>query len=250
MTSWVLRLIIANVFVFLLTMSSPAIVDNWVFVPALILLRPWTIITYMFLHASFGHIFFNMLALFFFGPRLEIVLGGKKFLLLYFISGISGGLLSFFFTPHAAILGASGAVYGVMMGFAFFWPTEPMYIWGILPVQSRWLIVFMTLLSLYGGFGADGGGIAHFAHLGGFLGGYLYLRINRRMSEQHLVPAETKLPSLSETDLARWSNIPREKLHQVNREELDRILDKIKSNGIGTLTFQERAFLDRFSQIS
>jgi membrane associated rhomboid family serine protease len=249
MTNWVLRLIIANVIVFLLTMSSPALVERLILVPSLIILKPWTIITYMFLHASFGHIFFNMLALFFFGPRLEILLGGTRFLLLYFISGISGGILSFFFTPHAAILGASGAVYGVMMGFAYYWPTEPIYVWGILPVQSRWLVVIMTVLSLYGGFGSDGGGIAHFAHLGGFVGGYLYLAILKRIDERENVVSEIKLPSPSESDLNRWSTIPREKLHTVNRDELDRILEKLKSKGISTLTFQERAFLDRFSQM-
>ncbi len=129
MTKWVLRLIIANTMVFLLSMSTPTIVERLILVPVLIVQQPWTIVTYMFLHASFSHIFFNMLALFFFGPRLELVLGGQKFLLLYFISGMTGGVLSFFFTPHAAILGASGAVYGVMMGFAYFWPTESIYIW-------------------------------------------------------------------------------------------------------------------------
>ncbi len=249
MTSWVLRLIVANVIVFLVTMSSPLLVDQLVFVPALVLERPWTIITYMFLHANFGHIFFNMLALFFFGPRLEMVLGGAKFLWLYFISGITGGVLSCFFTPHVAILGASGAVYGVMMGFAYFWPTEPIYIWGLLPVQSRWLVVVMTLLSLYGGFGTGGGGVAHFAHLGGFLGGYLYLRMDRQRSMRSTPASETRLPSPSDTDVSRWSTIPRDRLHQVNREELDRILEKIKTKGVDTLTFQERAFLDRFSQV-
>ena len=250
MTNWVLRLIVANVIVFLLTMSAPALVDHLVFVPSLILLRPWTIITYMFLHANFGHIFFNMLALFFFGPRLELVLGGTKFLLLYFISGISGGVLSCFFTPHVAILGASGAVYGVMMGFAYLWPTEPIYIWGILPVQARWLVIIMTILSLYGGFGAGGDDVAHFAHLGGFLGGYLYLRMDRQRSMSPATSAQPTMPSPSDTDVSRWSNIQRDRLHQVNREELDRILEKIRTKGIVTLTFQERAFLDRFSQMS
>ena len=250
MTTWVLRLIIANVIVFLLTTTSPGLVDRFILVPSLVLFKPWTIVTYMFLHASFGHIFFNMLALFFFGPRLEMVLGGTKFLLLYFISGISGGILSFFFTPNAAILGASGAVYGVMLGFAYYWPTEPIYIWGILPVQARWLVVVMTALSLYGGLGSEGGDIAHIAHLGGFAGGYIYLSVLRRISERNKIVAEVKMPAPSENDIHRWSTIPREKLHSVNREELDRILEKLKVQGIGTLTFQERAFLDRFSQMS
>ncbi len=249
MTKWVLRLIIANTMVFLLSMSTPTIVERLILVPVLIVQQPWTIVTYMFLHASFSHIFFNMLALFFFGPRLELVLGGQKFLLLYFISGMTGGVLSFFFTPHAAILGASGAVYGVMMGFAYFWPTESIYIWGIFPIQARYLIVIMTLLSLFGGFGFGEGGVAHFAHLGGFAGGYVYLAIDRRRSIRARASLEPTISTPSESDMKRWATIQRDKLHEVNREELDRILEKLHSTGVGSLSQNERAFLDRFSQM-
>src|SRR6266849_169284 len=171
MTPWVLRLLIANVIVFFITRASPAMISALMFVPEHILVRPWTLISYMFLHGGMGHIFFNMLGLFFFGPRLELVLGGPRFLLLYFISGIAGALLSFLVTPTVPIIGASGAIFGVMLGFAYFWPREPIYVWGIFPIQARWLVVGMSVLSIYSGFG-DSGGIAHFAHLGGFLGGY------------------------------------------------------------------------------
>src|SRR5438105_718979 len=153
MTPWVLRLIIANLVFFFITTASPALMSLLTFVPAYILLRPWTLVTYMFLHGGMGHIFFNMLSLFFFGPRLELVLGGQRFLLLYFISGIAGALLSFVFTPFASIIGASGAVFGVMLGFAYYWPREPIYVWGIFPIQARWLVMGMTALSIYGGIG-------------------------------------------------------------------------------------------------
>ncbi len=249
MTPWVLRLIAANVVAYILTMASPALVDQLVFVPALVLLRPWTLVTYMFLHANLGHIFVNMLSLFFFGPRLEFEMGSRKFLLLYFISGISGALVSLIFTPEAAILGASGAVFGVMLGFAYFWPREPIYIWGVFPLQSRWLVLLMTVLSLLGGSGLVESGVAHFAHLGGFLGGYLYLKAStrRRPSPGVIVPEQKSAPSGE--DVQRWQAIPRDKLHPVNREELDRILQKIQTQGPGALTGQERAFLDRFSGI-
>src|SRR6185436_3814100 len=131
MTTWVLRLIVANVVFMLMTTISPPMVSALRFVPALALNSPWTIITYMFLHGGIGHIFFNMLALFFFGPRMEAELGGNKFLGLYFTSGIAAALVSSIFSYHTPIIGASGAVYGVMLGFAYYWPREPIYIYGV-----------------------------------------------------------------------------------------------------------------------
>lgn len=246
-TPWVMRLIIANVIVFLLTAASPLLTDAFMFVPVLILSKPWTIVTYMFLHGGFSHIFFNMLGLFFFGPRLELELGGKNFLLLYFISGIMGAVLSIFFTPHTAIIGASGAVYGIMLGFAYFWPREKIFIWGVFPVESRWLVVVMTGFSLYGGFGGSGDGVAHFAHLGGFVGGFLFLRFVDKHTrgaqyQQQFISAQP-----SSTDIERWSKIRREGLHEVNREELDRILTKLNTTGAEGLTPTEIAFLNRFS---
>jgi len=112
MTPWVLRLIVANTAVFLLSMTVAGLMDSLVLVPALILQRPWSAITYMFLHGGLGHLFFNMLALFFFGSRVEERLGERRFLILYFASGVAGALLSAVFSPWSAIVGASGAVFG------------------------------------------------------------------------------------------------------------------------------------------
>src|SRR5262249_20288600 len=112
MTPWVIRLIVANVAVFLVTMTSPRLADALVLYPPEILAGPWTIVTYMFLHAGLGHIFWNMLALFFFGPRLEDRLGSTQFAILYLVSGITGGLLSCLFPAGGYIVGASGAVFG------------------------------------------------------------------------------------------------------------------------------------------
>src|SRR5690554_8001567 len=176
MTFWVRRLIVANVVLYVVTLSVPELYRAMMFVPAWVLFRPWTIFTYMFLHAGIGHLFFNMIGLFFFGPRLEARLGSRAFLQLYFLSGVGGAILSFFFSPMAAVVGASGAVYGILYGFARFWPTDEIYIWGVLPIQARWLVIGLAALSLYSGMSGAGSGIAHFAHLGGFVGGWVYLR--------------------------------------------------------------------------
>ncbi len=245
MTRWVLILIAANAVFFVLSLANPAITTGFAYRPVEILERPWSIVTYMFMHGDFTHILFNMLGLFFFGPRLEMYIGEKKFLWLYSISGLTGALLSTLFTPNVAIIGASGAVYGVFLGFAYFWPKELIYIWGVFPVQARWMVVAFTVLSLYGGLGARDG-IAHFAHLGGYIGAYLYLRFAVRDVTR---PQEERRQTvkISQTDLDRWNAIDRNMLHEVNREELDRIRAKLGDGKNVSLTEIERAFLERFS---
>lgn len=251
MTPWVTRLLFANAAVYLLQISVPVITAEFALVPALGLVRPWTFVTYMFLHGGLGHIFFNMLSLFFFGPRLEERLGSRAFLWLYFLGGITGGVLSLLFTPHAAIIGASGAVFGVMLGYATFWPRHQILIWGILPVEARWMVVGLTVISLYAGFGGGGAGVAHFAHLGGFLGAWVYLRVLEARSParqwQKKVSAPTRIVEGANSALDRWRRIRRDDLHPVNRDELDRVLDKISATGLSSLTPGEREFLERFS---
>ena len=149
MTPWVLRLIVVNVAVFLLTSSQ---ILDWRYValvPSAVLLQPWGVFTYMFVHGGFWHLAFNMLGLFFFGPRLEMQLGGKSFLRLYLLSGLGGAAFSFLFARYGAVVGASGAVFGELLGFAYFWPKEKIYIWGIVPVEARWLVasIFLTRVS-------------------------------------------------------------------------------------------------------
>ncbi|MBP1653618.1 MAG: Peptidase rhomboid domain protein [Bacteroidetes bacterium] len=245
MNSWTMRLIAANVVMYFLTSASPGLLNLLMLVPAFVPAAPWTVVTYMFLHANLWHLLFNMLSLFFFGPRLEHELGGRDFLLLYFISGIAGALLSFL-TPYVAIVGASGAVFGVLLGFARYWPREQIMIWGIIPVEARWLVIIMTVLSLIGGFGG-GGDIAHFAHLGGFAGGLLFLLWRDRNTRAARFKASVMPPPIRPADLERWSRIDRARLHEVNREELDRIMAKLQTGGSAGLTPDERAFLDRFS---
>ena len=248
MTPWVTRLVIANIVLFVLTSAAPVATEQLKLVPFLILSRPWTLVTYMFLHANVSHILFNMLGLFFFGPRLEIELGGRQFLWLYFISGLSGALLSML-QPHAAIIGASGAVFGVMLGFARYWPRVQIYIWGILPVEARMLVIVLTGIELLGVRGIGDAGVAHFAHLGGFLGAFLYLK----WSESHSPGAKFKaratagLAPTSASDVQRWRRISREGLHPINRDELDRVLAKVDTQGASSLTPDERAFLNRLS---
>lgn len=242
MTPWVQRFLIANVLMFFVQQTVPGVNQMLRFMPSLLLERPWTLVTYMFLHAGFTHILFNMLGLYFFGPRVEQRIGSERFFALYMISGITGGLLSFY-SPGIPIIGASGAVYGVMLAFARFWPRDQIFIWGVIPVEVRWLVLIYTVISLMGW----GSGVAHFAHLGGFLGAFLYLLwLERSAGTRKFRQIATAPPAAKDAVLGNWRNVNRAGVHAVNKDEVDRILDKISASGIGSLTPQERLFLSNF----
>lgn len=249
MTPWVTRLLIANVLVYFVEMTMPRLIDPLVFVPALVLLRPWSIVTYMFVHDpnSIMHILFNMIGLYFFGPRVEMRLGGTRFAQLYFISGVSGALLSFLLAFGSPIVGASAAVYGVMMGFAWYWPHERIYIWGILPIPSRIMVLLVTGFSLFSGLSGSRGGVADFAHLGGFAGAFLFLKwMERASGAARFKRAVQAAPPEADRLIGNWRKVDPSTAHEVNRDELNRILDKINSTGLGSLTPQERTFLMHF----
>jgi membrane associated rhomboid family serine protease len=247
MTPWVTRLLIANVVVFVLQETAmPQLTRLFAFHPGAMLARPWTVVTYMFLHGGMTHLLFNMLTLYFFGPQVEGRLGERRFVTLYFLSGIAGAL--FTFLSPSWIVGASGAIFGVSLAFAMFWPRAQILIWGILPVEARVLVVIMTMASIY--FGLRGGGnVAHFAHLGGYAGAFLYLRWlqYRAPHAQFKRRVETLRPASAAPDVERWSRISRDGLHELNLEELDRLRAKIAADGPRALTPDERAFLDRLS---
>ena len=257
LTPWVKRLVIANAVVFALTwvIGSGFVLEWFSFQPTKILFRPWTPLTYMFLHGDFWHVFMNMLVLFFFGPHLESKWGSREFIRYYLVCGLGGVALSFLFVSYS-IIGASAAVYGVMLAFAMAWPNAPIYIWGIFPVKAKWLVGFFVLITFTNAFGGAGGGVAHFAHLGGFAAGFLYLKTDWRASQAiqnmgkaargrrfAIVPREEREEATS--DGRRPSDNAGEKK---TLDAVDRVLDKISAEGMGSLTEQERKLLDEVSK--
>ena len=264
MTPWVTRLLVTNVLVFvlvqpgtllygLMTLFPPAVIGiDRFYIPAMPF-RPWTVVTYMFLQAGFGHIFFNMIGLFFFGPRLEARLGPKGFLGLYFLSGLGGAAFSFLFSFGAPVVGASAAVYGILIGFAMYWPRELIYIWGVLPIQSRWLAAAVVFVSLYSGISGSGGGVAHFAHLGGLAVGAGYLRWRdwhsgkQRREFRRKIDDSSSLHRPGGEARRRWASIDLAEIHELNRHEVEKLLTRVDSGGADTLSVEERQFLDRMS---
>jgi membrane associated rhomboid family serine protease len=278
---WVQRILLANVAVFVLSIAIPLpfLVRWFSFVPAELLARPWGIFTYMFLHGGFWHLLFNMLVVFFFGPPLEQRLGGIEFLKLYLLGGLGGALLGFVFAFQTPVIGASAAVYALMLAFAWFWPNAPIYVWGIFPLKAKFLVAGLVAFTFLATLNEAQSTTAHFAHLGGLIAGFLYLRFGqggwpaagffRRMvraprvaivyrndEEDPLPGSEAAAPPRPRwrpaTAVLRSIGLAQREGESPGESELldevDRILEKISSSGMSSLSEVERQVLDEVSR--
>jgi membrane associated rhomboid family serine protease len=255
LTPWVQRLIIANTVVFLLTQLDRGLYFYLAFVPLEILQRPWTVFAYMFAHGTFMHLFFNMLGLYFFGPPLESRWGSREFIKFYIICGLGGAALSFAFAAHSPIIGASAAVYGVMLAFAMNWPEMHIYIWAIFPVQARVLVLILAAFSLLSAVRGQGDGIAHIAHLGGFAAAYIYLKLDRpggafaRFRKLSMKKRMKVVPATRDTTVRPPVAAAKRDPNEAQLlDELDRVLEKISTDGMASLTPAERRLLDDVSR--
>jgi membrane associated rhomboid family serine protease len=137
----------------------------------------WQLVTYIFLHADIYHILFNMLALWMFGSDVEYLWGSRKFTSFFFFCGIGAGLITLLVSPSETIptIGASGAIFGVLLAFGMLFPNRIIY-WIIFPIRAKYLVMIMGVVALYLSITANGNGIANVAHLGGMLFGLVYLK--------------------------------------------------------------------------
>lgn len=199
------NLVAINILMFIATLvNENFMVANFaMFYPASPFFKPWQILTHMFMHGGFWHIFFNMYSLLMFGSILERSLGTKKYLIFYFVTGLGAAALhtgvewmqARVFIANAAVdayqqllvtptLGASGAIYGVLIGFAMLYPqARLMLIFPPIPVKAKWLVIIFAAIELFSGINGIQDGVAHFAHLGGMLFGWLLIRWWRKQGK-------------------------------------------------------------------
>jgi len=264
MTPWVRRLIVANLVVVLRQMTifvGPRFETALGFAPLLALERPWTFVTYMFIHAGPLHLAFNLLALFVFGGPVEERMGGRQFLTYYLLCGLGGAALSFLlmqFRPVELVIGASAAVYGVMLAFAWAWPNQPIYVFPFPePIAAKWLVTFAVGISLVLALIPTSDKVAHLAHLGGFAAGFLYLKaadLRVARAERHLrrasEPSVLVHPAAGRAARGGEGSIKTRRPPDRNpaQAEIDRVLDKISARGIESLTPAERRFLTEMSR--
>jgi membrane associated rhomboid family serine protease len=242
----------------------------------------WTIGTYMFVHSGLWQLALNMYALWLFGPRVEWKWGSREFLRFYLFCGLGGWFAHLAFVPGDSLLvGASAAVFGVMLAYASLWPDEQLFLFGVLPTTVRWLTIFVGVLNIVGGITTTGaqGGVAYLAHTGGLAAGWLYLRMTAAVNLNRLregvspVPDEPEdvppravpraLPrsrarereniddvvARSNAVVAKRSAAPRAaRGAQTDLTTLDQLLDKISAHGLDSLTSEERQLLSEESK--
>jgi membrane associated rhomboid family serine protease len=230
-------------------------------------------ITYMFMHGGWWHLFFNMWSLMIFGNAVEQQVGTKRFWLYYLLCGIGAALVNQLITwvgliHPAQLVGASGAIYGIMAAAAFFFPNAKLFIIPIpFPIKLKYLVGFYTVVEMYLGITSIEG-VAHFAHLGGILVGIIILFIWKMQEKQHAQYGGYRSSSSGshyQKDESSWKDWlggrrkPKMRVTNVreanyadhqyneqkrhNNEEIDRILDKIRKNGYQNLSESEKATL-------
>lgn len=258
LTPVVKKLLIVNVVVFVMQMFTQPFGEP---ITRLFALRPnfvithfaiWQLFTYMFLHGGIFHIFFNMFALWMFGCEVERTIGSREFLRFYILTGIGAGLFHFFFNWNSLspVIGASGAIYGVLVAFAVLFPDRivTLLLFFILPVsiKAKYLVAIFVGISLLLGIQGQLFGIsdrvAHLAHLGGAAVGFLLLKKNNLMLD--VARRISRRQELKRTTVARHKE---EDIRQ-KRKEVDQILDKINQVGFDNISDREKKLLKEFSE--
>lgn len=187
----------------------------------------WELITYQFIHQGFGHLFSNMLGLFFLGPEVERTLGTNRFFKLYLFSGVLGGLGWSMLSPgYTSCVGASGAIFGILGAYAALYPKRELILifFPFMPIKAWIFVLFIGAYELLHILGGPGGAVANSAHLGGGIAGYIYATVIGR-------------PDIMKKFYQKFE--PKQK-PPVSGAEINRILDKASQHGIHTLTSTER----------
>ncbi len=239
-------LIITNAVVFLIQMASslnlaqifgltPALFfsdfPNYIFQP----------VTYMFLHAGFFHILFNMFVLWMFGTEIEYAWRSKPFLFYYLLCGVGGALFSLIFNSGLSIpiVGASGAIYGILVAYWFMFPDRYLMIFFMFPMRVKYAIPLFAVLT----FLVSGPNVAHLAHLGGAVFGIAYIKLDWRIFK----PLDY-LKSMKFRRKSAKLEKNRQKAEEIMKR-VDEILDKINEVGIENISKEDKKFLDEASQI-
>jgi membrane associated rhomboid family serine protease len=228
----------------------------------------WQLITYQFMHANFTHILFNMFALWMFGMEIENMMGPKKFLTYYLSCGLGAGLLQillspFFSTAMGPTIGASGAVFGIMIAFGMLFPDRYIFLYFLIPIKAKYLIAILVIFEFMSVGGQDI--IAHFAHIGGAITGFIFILIDRRksFSRKNILDnfkkpkgntsfgSTFRKPTINrpiiknDIEDANFYDIKDSTKDEdpISQDVIDQILDKISQSGYQNLTEREKKIL-------
>lgn len=217
----------------------------------------YQLLTYMFMHGGWDHLFFNMFALWMFGCAVEKAWGTQRFLIYYIVCGIGAGLIQeaaqlcmYGMMPALGLtVGASGAIYGILLAFGMTWPENRIIIFPIpIPIKAKWFVCLYAAIELVSALATSGDGVAHVAHLGGMLFGYLLIR-HWKGGGQFGMNWNLKMPNFTKPKDKNNAHDERNKDWTYNRDKMtreemiDKILDKVRRNGYDSLTAEEKRIL-------
>lgn len=237
--------------------------------------RPYQFVTYMFMHGSFAHLFFNMFALWMFGNAIENAWGPKRFLIFYFVCGIGAGLTQELvqyiqfsdihnfqnvnlggrivpvedYLNMLTTVGASGAVYGILLAFGMMWPNSMIYLYFLIPIKTKWFVLIYGLLELFTGFSSIDN-VAHFAHVGGMVFGLLLILYWKNQGNGGNSKFKIKFNKNKSGNGRQKSDWDYNKERHDEDRKTDEILDKISRGGYDSLTKEEKEFLFKQSKKS
>ena len=237
--------------------------------------RPYQFVTYMFMHGSFAHLFFNMFALWMFGNAIENAWGPKRFLIFYFVCGIGAGLTQELvqyiqfsdihnfqnvnlggrivpvedYLNMLTTVGASGAVYGILLAFGMMWPNSMIYLYFLIPIKTKWFVLIYGLLELFTGFSSIDN-VAHFAHVGGMVFGLLLILYWKNQGNGGNSKFKIKFNKNKSGNGRPKSDWDYNKERHDEDRKTDQILDKISKGGYDSLTKEEKEFLFKQSKKS
>ena len=237
--------------------------------------RPYQFVTYMFMHGSFAHLFFNMFALWMFGNAIENAWGPKRFLIFYLVCGIGAGLTQELvqyiqfsdihnfqnvnlggrivpvedYLNMLTTVGASGAVYGILLAFGMMWPNSMIYLYFLIPIKTKWFVLIYGLLELFTGFSSIDN-VAHFAHVGGMVFGLLLILYWKNQGNGGNSKFKIKFNKNKSGNGRPKSDWDYNKERHDEDRKTDEILDKISRGGYDSLTKEEKEFLFKQSKKS
>jgi membrane associated rhomboid family serine protease len=276
---WLLALNIGVYFLQLTLFSPDAVFSALALDPAKFPGSWWTIVTYMFVHAWLAHLAFNLFTLWMFGPRLEHAWGTRTFVQFYLWCGLGGAVAHLLFAQHSSVIGASGAISGVLVAYAIHWPDDEVYLFGVIPMKSRWLIAAMIGMNIIFAL-SPSSRIDWTAHVGGMGFGWLFLKLyslggldrvrgwvssvpdesedmpravpRTRSSMQDRGRGVDEVVARSNAVVLRESkpltHVPKQETPQEYAARINGVLDKISQHGIESLTSAERRLLEDMSR--
>ncbi len=247
--SGVKLLVIINIIVFILTelsgqrnmlFSSFGLVPNQVWTN----FKVWQLFTYLFVHGGFLHIFFNMFVLWMFGKDLEIQWGKNEFLLFYFTCGIGAGLMTVLFSINSIvpIVGASGAIYGLLVAYGFTYPNRMVYLYGLFPLKVKYMVLGLGVIAFFASLSANQSNVSHITHLSGMIIGVLYIYFILNWKNIKMEYYRLRLKNLKQKTSAQNDE------EVLMKKKVDEILDKLNASGWDSLTEQEEKYLTQASK--